>query len=263
MYAFGSVAFDHFDFDTISSPQTVGSPFTITIKAKDQYGNTVTSYAGTNTLIDSTGTISPTSTATFRSGVWTGTVTIWKAQPNVVITTSGDGKSGTSNAFDVNPAPLDHIVSPDAVTTIAGLSVTCAVEAFDAYGNSFGDVTASASWSIDAAAGGRWSANVYTSAKAGTWTVTGTYSSVSDTATLTVNSASLDHFDLAPISSPQTAGAAFSITITAVDQYRNTVTVEPTPSATLLEQSVQLPQMHSGMEYGRARSRFGKPKAKL
>jgi hypothetical protein len=93
----------HFDFDPISSPQTAGSAFAITITAKDQHENIVTSYTGSNTLSDSTGTISPTSTGAFSAGVWTGSVTITKAQTGVTITTTGDSKTGTSNNFNVNP----------------------------------------------------------------------------------------------------------------------------------------------------------------
>jgi len=125
----------------------------------------------------------------------------------------------------VSPASLDHIVvSPDPKTVAAGESVTYTAEAFDAYGNSLGDVTGSTSWSIDAGAGGSWSpANVYHSEKAGTWTVTGTCSGKSDTASLNVNAGVLDHFTFDSISSPQVAGTAFSITITARDAFENTV----------------------------------------
>ena len=92
---------DHFTFETIPSPQTAGSPFAITITAVDADGNTVSSYSGLNTLSDTTGTITPTMTASFISGVWTGSVTITYNQTGVSITTSGAGKIGESNLFDV------------------------------------------------------------------------------------------------------------------------------------------------------------------
>jgi hypothetical protein len=85
-------------------------------------------------------------------------------------------------------------------------------------------VTASTTFSIESAAGGNWSANVYTSQYAGTWKVTGTYNTKSDDTTLTVTAGSSTRFLFNTISSPQTAGVAFSITIRAVDQYGNTVT---------------------------------------
>jgi peptide/nickel transport system substrate-binding protein len=49
-----------------------------------------------------------------------------------------------------------------------------------------GDVTNSASFSVDAGAGGSWVGVTYVSETDGTWTVTGTYSGESDTASLTV-----------------------------------------------------------------------------
>ena len=99
---------DHFAFGTISSPQTVGIPFTVTITAQDQWNNTVTAYVGTVALTDTTGTISPATSGSFVAGVWSGQVTITKAQAGVVITATGEGKIGISNAFGVNPGPLDH-----------------------------------------------------------------------------------------------------------------------------------------------------------
>ncbi len=98
-------ALDHFVFNAISSPQTTGSAFSITITAVDAYGTTVTSYTGTNTLSVSTGTLTPTSTGAFSSGVWTGSITLTGAGSGVTISTSGSSKSGTSNTFIVNNAP--------------------------------------------------------------------------------------------------------------------------------------------------------------
>ena len=337
-------ALDHFTLNAVSSPQTAGSSFSVTVTAKDQYGNTLTSFTGSNTLSASTGsgTINPTTIGPFVSGAWSGGVIVTKAQAAVTIgTTDGGGHSGISNSFDVNPAVLHHFtitgypsstvagvnfgsndlvvtaydvydnvktdhtgqvyftssdsqsllpytsgskyqfilgdsgthtfagtsftlstagsqtititdgtisepsspitvnpgtldqiaLTPNAATITAGQSVTYAAQASDAYGNSLGDVTASTSWGITSGAGGSWSANFYTSEKSGTWTVTGTYSGKSDAAILNVNPDVLDHFAIAAISSPQTAGTSFTITITAVDQYGNTATGYTGPNA--------------------------------
>lgn len=218
-----SSSLDHFTFANISSPQTAGVSFSITITAKDQYGNTLTSYTGTNTLSDTTNTIAPSSTGSFTNGIWTGTVTIAKAQTGVTITTTGAGKSGTSNSFDVTSAgSLDHIVIlPGTATITAGNTKTYTAEAFDQGNNSLGDVTNDTTFEIQAGAGGSWAANIYTSAETGTWTVTGTYSGKSDTATLTVTTTG----SLPPtvsIASPQ-------------DEYlttERTVTIEGTVAAT-------------------------------
>ena len=63
-------------------------------------------------------------------------------------------------------------VSPAHSSVVAGLSKAFSVMASDAYGNTW-DVTSSTVWHISSGAGGSWSGNVYTSAKAGSYKVTG------------------------------------------------------------------------------------------
>jgi len=95
---------DHFDFSVIRN-QPVNTPFEITITAKDQYGNTYTGFNSSVTLSVNKGTISPTVTSNFVNGVLSNfKVSISDINPDVTITaTSQDGKSGTSNSFNVNP----------------------------------------------------------------------------------------------------------------------------------------------------------------
>ena len=216
---------DHFTFDTISSSQIAGVTFSITITAKDQYENTVASYTGANTLSDTTGTISPSSTGSFTNGVWTGTATITKAQTGVTITTTGADKSGVSNSFDVTAGSLDHIIiSPGTATITTGNTQTYTAEAFDQYDNSLGNVTSSTTFEIESGAWGSWSANVYTSEDTGTWTATGTYSGKSDTATLTVTTAgSLDYIVISPGTATITADNTKTYTAEAFDQYDNSM----------------------------------------
>jgi predicted secreted protein len=107
---------DHFEFEIISSPQTVGNAFNIKITAKDQYNVTLTSYTGTNTLTYSAGTINPTSTTSFVAGVWIGSVTVSNAGTGATISTAGAGKNGISVSFNVNAAPTPTPV-PTAIPT--------------------------------------------------------------------------------------------------------------------------------------------------
>lgn len=103
---------------------------------------------------------------------------------DVTISTAFD--SGTS-ALTIGLAPLDHIVvSPATASIPCGGSQTYTAEAFDQYDQSRGDVTANTTWGIEAGAGGGWLDNVYSAEYEGTWTVTGTYSGKSNTASLTV-----------------------------------------------------------------------------
>ncbi len=114
---------DHFEFDTISSPKQVATPFSITITAYDAYNNIKTDYTGTNSLTDTTGTINPTITGAFVNGKWTGMVTINRVGRNVKITTSGAGKTGESNAFDVKAGPPAKLaITPSSFTMAAGVT---------------------------------------------------------------------------------------------------------------------------------------------
>ena len=100
---------DHFEFNVLDTWQPADLPISITITAKDSLGNTVTSYAGTNALTADAGTLNrytvdivPTSTGAFVNGVWIGSVTFYLPDTDAVqIHTTGGGRSGNSNMFDV------------------------------------------------------------------------------------------------------------------------------------------------------------------
>ncbi len=231
-----TVTLSKFVFSTISSPQTAGSAFSITITAEASNGKTVTSYTGTNTLTVSSGTISPTSTTAFTSGVWTGPVTLSQAGTGISISTSGGGKSGTSNTFTVNPAALDHFVfntisSPQTAGTAFSITIT----AKDSSGNTVTSYTGTNTLSVSTGTISPTSTGVFSS---GVWTgsvkVTGAGSGVrlstsgsgksGTSGSFTVNPGVLDHFTFSTISGSQTAGTPFSITVNAEDTSGNTVT---------------------------------------
>jgi hypothetical protein len=136
VFVISPASLDHFTITTVSSPQTAGVAFNISITAVDHYGNTVTSYTGQNTLSDLSGTISPATASSFSAGTWTGSLDITEAYSNDVITTFGSGKSGTTNPFNVKPATFDHFTMssyPSSVTTGQTFNIT--VTACDAFGN--------------------------------------------------------------------------------------------------------------------------------
>ncbi len=102
----GTPTLDHFSIDPISD-QKVGVPFSITVTAKDASDATVTSFTGTVDISDLSGTISPTVSGNFSSGVWTGSVTISSeyTADQITVTNSGGSETGTSNSFDVTSDP--------------------------------------------------------------------------------------------------------------------------------------------------------------
>ncbi|MBO3800036.1 MAG: DNRLRE domain-containing protein [Candidatus Brockarchaeota archaeon] len=113
----------HFTFDLIASPKQVATPFSITITAYDAFNNIKTDYTGTNSLVDTTGTINPTVTGAFVNGKWTGTVVINRIGSNVKITTSGADKRGESNSFSVKAGPAAKLsIEPSSFTMASGVT---------------------------------------------------------------------------------------------------------------------------------------------
>jgi hypothetical protein len=227
-------AVDHFVFSSVSSSQTAGSPFTVTLRAVDASGNTVTAFSGTVNLKDESGTVTPQQ-VTFASGVWTGAVTITKSLTGDFLTVTGAGKSGTSGTFTVAPAAvasfkLSDIPSPRTAGT--GFSVT--FTALDAFGNTATGFTGTVNLSggtvsVSPSATGTFAAGVRTQ----TLTITQARSDVRITATdagshtgvsnyFNVIHGALDHFAVGTIADPA-AGMPFSVTATAQDANNNTV----------------------------------------
>ena len=143
-------ALDHFEISKINSPQTSGKTIPVTISAVDINGNTVSSYSDTNTLSDSSGTISPT-TAQFSHGVWSGSVTISHAATSVIISTTGGGKTGTSNSFETLPTGFDHFaISPIASPKVAGTPFQITINAVDINDNLISSYTGTVSLTVTA-----------------------------------------------------------------------------------------------------------------
>jgi hypothetical protein len=235
-FTVGSGALNKFAFNAISA-QTAGTSYQVTVTAQDANGNTVSSYVGNPSLTSSSWVGSKTLGA-FVGGTKTGSVTSTVAGSTTITATDG-AITGTCIAFVVNPGALgaftlSAITSPQtAGIPIASVTIT----AVDANGNKVtsyvsstaltetaGGVGGSITQSPIAFVNGTWS---------GSLTVTKSGSGVTITAScggktgasgsFNVNPGNLDHFDFSVINSPQTAGTAFSVTITAKDANGNTV----------------------------------------
>jgi uncharacterized repeat protein (TIGR01451 family) len=190
-----------------SATISAGQSISYTLTAQDGYGN------GWDVTSSGTYTISAGAGGSWLDNAYTSQVAgTW------TVTGTADVLSDTATLM-VGPAQLDDIViSPDAAEIAAGDVQTYTAEAFDAFGNSHGDVTTDTVFSIvEAGHGGYWTDNVYTSLNPGDWTVQGVYSDTTDTALLTV---------LAPIlhlvkeGAPDPVQAGAQITYTLV--YSNT-----------------------------------------
>ena len=111
---------------------------------------------------------------------------------NTAVLAGEDGIANLTTSPE-NTTFLDYIViSPDNASIKGDGEETQAytAEAFDAQGNSLGDVTQDTEFTIQPEAGGSWDGNEYTSLYGGTWEVTGSYTdgnvTLTDTATLYV-----------------------------------------------------------------------------
>jgi hypothetical protein len=107
----GSV--DHFAIGTITSPQIAGAPFNLVMTAQDLNNNIATAFTGTVAISLSSGTIAPTTSASFVAGVRTEPVTVSTGGTGLTISVNdGSAHTGTSNSFDVTvPTPYRSAVA--------------------------------------------------------------------------------------------------------------------------------------------------------
>ena len=100
-------ALDHFQFAPIAT-QVAGMPFNVVISAQDFWNNVISSFAGAVNLSTTAGTILPTNSAAFVSGVVTQSMAVAAsgAAQTITATRVGGTESGTSGAFMVTSAPM-------------------------------------------------------------------------------------------------------------------------------------------------------------
>jgi hypothetical protein len=112
-------------------------------------------------------------------------------------------------------------ITPSIESVTAGNSLSYTANSTDANGNRV-DITSWVNWSISSDAGGSWSGNVYSSAKAGSWNVTASLGSLSATSELNVAHASIAAIALSPQDAELLAGQTQAFTASAFDVYGNT-----------------------------------------
>ena len=112
-----------YTFATIASPQKRNKSFEVIITARDVNGAVITNHKGGITLTSSSpgGAIpfSPSSAAGFFNGVVTTAVTATSTATAMTLrATDSNGKTGLSNAFDVEPVEHDTFVFSGMLTTV-------------------------------------------------------------------------------------------------------------------------------------------------
>jgi hypothetical protein len=123
------------------SPVTAGTSGTITVTARDPYGNVVTGYTGTVHLSSSDGQAALPANYTFSAtdqGVHSFTATLKTAgsQSLTAADTANGSLTGTESAITVNPGSATTLFIGGFPTSVtANVPVTFTVTAQDAYGN--------------------------------------------------------------------------------------------------------------------------------
>lgn len=93
-------------WQTITSPQTAGLPFPVTVSALDDAGDLFTNFTGTVNLTTTNGLpVAPAASGTFVSGSWSGNVSLSAAANVVLVATDAANGTGQSNPFNVLSAP--------------------------------------------------------------------------------------------------------------------------------------------------------------
>ncbi len=230
----------------VSAPATAtaGVGLSATVTAQDALGNTVTSYGGTIHFTSTDAQALLPSDYTFIAGdngthTFTNGVTLGAAGSQTITATDVTASSitGTSGTIAVSPAAAVRlVVAGYPSSTTAGTSETFTVTALDAYGNtasgyagtvhfssSDGQATLSANATLSNGTG-TFSATLRT---AGTQSITATdsvTSSISGTQNgITVSPLIVSRLAVVPSASVTTAGTPLDVTVTAQDQFGNTI----------------------------------------
>lgn len=206
-----------FDFAPIAT-QVAGTPFTVTITAKDIYGNVVQNHFGNADLTSTLQATEPTSVS-FSNGSWTGQVTLTKAG-NTRISASQGAVRTDSNFFTVDPGIINKVtIAPTAVVVKAGTANSFTATAYDTYDNAI-NTGVSYAWTADSAVGTVNSADQQTASLVAakliaTGNISVTATKESPVVAATSVSIKPDHYGITTIPASVTAGANVAATISA------------------------------------------------
>ena len=208
---------DHLVISPTNNTIAAGVPVGYYLYSADVYGNRIADVSGSAQFtITSPGTCNGSSCSSKKSG-------------NYVVTATYSGHAISANLTVVPDFPTTLVVSPATATAAAGNGQAYTDQAYDEYGNSFGDETSASTFSVQS---GTCTANVCTSTMAtpaGTYeTVTSSwkwsqyFSALTGTAQLTIVPGPAHSLALTGPAST-TAGAAVTITARAADAYGNDI----------------------------------------
>jgi len=233
---------------TNPSAQTAGTSFALLVTAVDTYGNTASSFTGTQSLTISGATNAPNNTAptlptsaSFSGGVASVSGIVLTNAVSTNLTVTQGTISGASGVFSALPSVATAFALTNPGTQTVGSAFSLGVTAVDTYGNMAISYTGTQSITITGASnspnstaptlptsasfvsgGATISGIVLTNAASTNLTVTQGAISGSSGA-FTVNATSATAFAVANPGT-QVAGSSFSLGVTAIDTYGNTAT---------------------------------------
>ncbi|MFD0894868.1 DUF11 domain-containing protein [Luteolibacter ambystomatis] len=212
----------------------------VTVQIQDTFGNPTASTANVTVALGNAGgaTLSGTLTKAAVAGVATfNNLSVDKVGTTYNLgATSGALTGATSNNFTITPAAATHYTVSAPGSATAGTAFNVTVTALDQFNNTATGYAGTVHFtSSDAAATlpadttltsgvGTFSATLRTAGSrtiTATDTVTGSITGTS--ASITVNPAAATHYAVSAPGSA-TAGTAFNVTVTALDQFNNTAT---------------------------------------
>jgi hypothetical protein len=232
------------------SEQEAGVAFNVTVTATDEYGNVATSYVGAKTLAWSGPATAPNATApeypasattvTFTGGVGTASLLKLYDAQSIALKAKEGTMEGASGSFTVRAAAANSFSVATPTEREAGVAFNVTVTAWDAWHNTAKGYTGAKTltWSEPSSSpGGKapsYPATVTFSAGVGTASIK-LYDAQSTTLKATEGSiegvsgafavkvAAVKKLSVAT-PSEQEAGGAFSVTVTATDEYGNVAT---------------------------------------
>jgi hypothetical protein len=217
---------------------TAGAPCNVTVTALDAFNNTATAYNGAVHLKSSDGQAVFPANPTLSNGIGAFSVTLATAGKQTITATDTQSSSitGTSGSVVVSAAAAAHFTVIAPGSTVAGHAFVFTVTAQDRFNNtatayngtvhftsSDGQAALPANTKLTNGTG----AFNATLATAGNQTITATdmqaFTILGSSNPVVVSAAAATHFAVRTPNSAN-AGSAFSMTVTALDQFGNTVT---------------------------------------
>jgi len=238
----------HLTVSGIVSPYAAGSAHSVTVTAKDAYGNTATGYRGTVHFTSSDAHAVLPANYTFTAG----DAGVHKFSLGLTLKTAGTQGVRATDTVSATITGAQHgiVVTPAAATTLvvsglasprtAGVAGTITVNAKDAYGNTATGYRGTVHFTSSDSHAVLPANYTFIGANSGTHTFSVTLKSAGtqavrarDTVTPTITGvqsgivvtpAAATTLVVSGLASPRTAGVAGTVTVTAKDAYGNTAT---------------------------------------